>query len=596
MPRRQRSVLNITPDTVITTDAGEDFAIVSGGCVFAGGYGRIYQAVRIGEGRKVYAVKFMLDRDPKSLPRKNRNAVMAADKLRFENEISHLKLMNGAGKAEEQDNGDFTFPFPRYYGRGIKLHKAFYVMEWLEPINYREIDTDAERVDFVCDLCDAVRLLHARGLVHYDIKPSNIMRRPHAESPLQWEYVLSDFGSVHKVEKSVRVQGEVSVSMLPNGERFVVPNTPGYADPLEDLHTINGDIYAVGQVIRDLFASDVPPHWAPIIFRSISRNRDYRYSEISQMREDVKKMVHNAAVYLANAFADLTGPEGIAWSSEKRRVYVRHGARIGGDGTRRSPFKTIGEAVVAAESDDIIDVGAGVYRESIDLAGKRLSIIASAGPRKTKIVGEPKRSVVRLSAGAGATLIKGFSISGGVGTPVPSSHGQDFYGGGVRAEVSALIEDCILEDNGRGVPKKTSCTFGGAVFVSGATLTIRNCLIRNNFAWACGGGLMAAGVGGTLVVDDSTVVDNGSTPLVGGVKGGIALSDHAILLLTESIVTGNAGSQIGGFGAYAQGTRAQVEDCVVQGGAVAADIEKFIAGAGNKIRRTSKTSKWGAHL
>ena len=598
MQRRRKSVRDITIDSVLRTDDGAEYVIVPGGRAYAGGYGKVYRAAAIGGGRKTYAVKFMLSRNDGSLPRSKMKAALEGNIKRFENEIEHLRLMNKAAADVEAAEDDFIFPFPRYYGRGMSRGLPFYVMEWLDPINYLEIDTDVERVAFVRALCDAVRLLHRNGFVHYDIKPSNIMRRPRSGTPLNWEYVLSDFGSIHKIEASVEercLNAPNSVSCLPNGERYVVPNTPGYADPLEDLHTINGDIYAVGQVIRDLFAADVPPHWSPIIFRCISRNRDYRYSNMLQIKEDVRKMVHSAPVFLTNAFAELTGPEGLAWTEEKRHLYVRKGAKKG-NGTEKHPFATIGDAVKTAESGEIIEVGAGVYRESVVLAGKQLCLIAPDGALKTEIHGEPRKSVVEIKSGAGASIIKGFKLTGGIGTPCPSAYGFDYYGGGLKSEVSALVEDCIIEGNGKGMPKKSACTFGGGAFVSDATVTFRNCLVRDNFAWACGGGLMAAGGGGTLVIDNCTVEENDSTMFVGGRKGGIALTDHGILMLAESVVRKNGGDQIGGFGVYAVGTRAQVEDSLIEGGAAAKDIERFIAGNGNKTASSKQTAAWGSHF
>ena len=592
-------MLSISADAVVSTLEGGEYTIIPGGHVFAGGYGMVYRAAEIGGGRRTYAVKFLIERDRSDLPPDEAAEVLEKGRARFENEIRQLKAMNAAASKEQMANDGFVFPFPRYCGRGVKAKTPFYVMEWLEPINYREIDTDAERVEFVCALCDAVRLLHDNGLVHYDIKPSNIMRRLKNGTSDKWEYVLSDFGSVHEIDKrGDNMETNISpdsVSCLPDGRRFVVPNTPGYADPLEDLHTVNGDIYAIGQVIRDLFATDVSPHWAPFIFKCISRNRDYRYERLEQLKDDVLKMVHGAAVYLTNAFAELTGPDGIAWTAEKRRLYVKHGAKDG-VGTAKQPFGTISEALSAAEDDDIIEVAPGRYKENLDIINKRVSILGTAGARKTYLIGDHRKSVIRLQEGSGASLIKGFTISGGLGTAIPSVNGADYYGGGVYSVVSCLFEDCIITSNGKGVPKVSACTYGGGVFVSGATMTIRNCLVKDNCAWGCGGGLMAAHAGGTLVVDNCTIEGNDSTDYIGGRKGGIALSDNAILLLAESVVQKNGGDQIGGFGVHAKGTRADIEDSLVAGGAVAKDIDKFICGKGNKDRPSKATAKWGAHF
>ena len=248
-----------------------------------GGFGVVYKAHFDCSSTPV-AVKFMLERDVSELSEKFKKEVAEKDAARFENEIACL--------IEMRQKGDV---FPEYYGRGIWNGYPFYVMEWLSPIDLTTFETDDQRYEYVYTVCWAVLTLHEAGYVHYDIKPDNIMRREkNGDRP---EYVLIDFGSVHKIETESDVcqSPDNSVSQLSDGRR-AYPHTPGYADLLDRHHTVNMDIYAIGQVIRDLFPETVPPAWARIIDRCTIRNRQYRYRTIDAILRDLlglKRMTYS---------------------------------------------------------------------------------------------------------------------------------------------------------------------------------------------------------------------------------------------------------------------------------------------------------------
>ena len=273
-------------DTIISTDDGEEFALIPDGRRRAGGYGRICRAAKVGGGRKSYAVKFMLARDAADIPHAQPDAAAASSMAVFENEVRNLEMMNRACDTAAEGRDCSVFPFPRFYGRGVKLRVPFYVMEWLEPLDLRGFVTDAERVDFARALCDAAAILHDNGLVHCDISPSNILCRPRGGKTVRREIVLADFGSSHMIEEAL----ETGDAIAPDGGLNAMPNTPGYADPLETRHTVNCDIYAIGQVMRDMFGADVPPQWAKVILRCIDRDRAHRFHSAAELREALAEL------------------------------------------------------------------------------------------------------------------------------------------------------------------------------------------------------------------------------------------------------------------------------------------------------------------
>lgn len=94
-------------------------------------------------------------------------------------------------------------------------------------------------------LLDGLQMIHSRGLLHLDIKPSNIHLRSGA-SPL-----LLDFGAVHEIMQTRQFQPNQVI-------------TPGFS-PIEQLDPGGyvgpwTDIYAIGATMRACLEGVSPPH------------------------------------------------------------------------------------------------------------------------------------------------------------------------------------------------------------------------------------------------------------------------------------------------------------------------------------------------
>lgn len=538
--------------------------------VGAGAFGEVYTILPCDGSRNARIVKFLRNFDEFTHNESPESAADISARLMemFRRESAHLKTMAS----------DSPKSFPAFYGAGMYGGHAFYIMEHLAPVKESDLllfDTDERRMKFIGDLCRAVEALHRKKLVHFDIKPSNILFRA-----ASGEYVLGDFGSVHS-EETHRRRGptshrtELTMSILSDGRR-ITPRTVGYCDPIDSQHTRHADIYAIGQVIRDMFADDVPALWARIVLKCINRNFGRRYDSAEEVLADVMGMGGDGASKLTREISEILSPGGSAWLRDRKKIHVSAAAAPRGNGTEKRPYKMISMALKTAVPDSVILVHAGEYKEVLRFEGRRIDLVAVEGPQKTMIRGKRGFAVVQITKGADGSMIRGFTITGGTGVACKSSYGHDYYGGGINANVSATIEDCVITGNGQGVARKNACTFGGGACVSGATVTFRNCRIAGNFAWASGGGLMADGNGAALVLDSCTVEHNESTDFF-GVQGGIGLANSATLSVSSCIVKGNSGDQIGAYGnAHANGTRAQIERSYVQGGAKACNIPMFI--------------------
>lgn len=128
---------------------------------------------------------------------------------------------------------------------------VYMVMEYEKGVNLLDyikrhgggLSEELLRTVFI-PLLDGLKLIHAKGLLHLDIKPGNIYLRP-GGNPL-----LLDFGAVHEMQQSRKYQpGQVL--------------TPGYC-PIEQLRTGGyvgpwSDIYAIGATMRTCIEGKQPP-------------------------------------------------------------------------------------------------------------------------------------------------------------------------------------------------------------------------------------------------------------------------------------------------------------------------------------------------
>jgi len=104
-----------------------------------------------------------------------------------------------------------------------------------------------EVVRMLHDVVDALEYAHARGVIHRDIKPGNILRQgSHA--------LVTDFGVAKALNASRPVSGITSAGMAIGTPAYMAPEQLA-GDPAAD-HRI--DIYAVGLLAYELLTGDQP--------------------------------------------------------------------------------------------------------------------------------------------------------------------------------------------------------------------------------------------------------------------------------------------------------------------------------------------------
>ena len=174
-------------------------------------------------------------------------------------------------------------------GRPFFVLENLYTLAWATKKDDEDglPDTPEGRMLFFKWLIESVKAVHEAGFVHCDIKPQNIMERPNAKH----RPILIDFGSAHPIENEstcawTNPTGWADLTRKSGQVAF----TPGYDSP-EDAFTIQKDIFAIGQVIRDSFKeSHVDPAWMEIIGRCISRSPKFRYGSLDELEKDIENI------------------------------------------------------------------------------------------------------------------------------------------------------------------------------------------------------------------------------------------------------------------------------------------------------------------
>jgi tRNA A-37 threonylcarbamoyl transferase component Bud32 len=123
------------------------------------------------------------------------------------------------------------------------------------------------RLDIVAQIADALQAAHDSGVIHRDVKPSNILVSNQSENPIH--AYLTDFGIGQIISDEIRSQLSVSGFSQAGLESASLSGTQLYMAP--ELFwgkpaSIRSDIYALGVVLYQLLAADfsrpVTTDWA----------------------------------------------------------------------------------------------------------------------------------------------------------------------------------------------------------------------------------------------------------------------------------------------------------------------------------------------
>src|SRR3984885_8598425 len=165
---------------------------------------------------------------------------------RFEAERQALALMDHPNIAKVLDAG------------ATETGRPYFVMELVRGIRITDYCdqnhlTTKERLDLFIKVCQAIQHAHQKGIIHRDVKPSNILVTLHDGVPVP---KIIDFGIAKATEGRLTDQ-----TLFTAFEQFI--GTPAYMSPEQaemsglDIDT-RCDIYALGVLLYELLTGNTP--------------------------------------------------------------------------------------------------------------------------------------------------------------------------------------------------------------------------------------------------------------------------------------------------------------------------------------------------
>jgi eukaryotic-like serine/threonine-protein kinase len=213
----------------------------------------------------------------------------------------------------------------------------YMVMEYLRGRDLKDVSTRrgampvTEAVDYVLQACDALAEAHSLGIVHRDLKPSNLFltERPDGSALVK----VLDFGISKALHKGDTSQMQMTASAA-------IMGSPQYMSPEQIRSSKNvdarADVWALGTILHELLTGspayvadtvpgllamivadsppplsasrpDAPPELEAAILRCLQKDRDQRFSSVSELARALERFASNEVRPLVKRIARILG-------------------------------------------------------------------------------------------------------------------------------------------------------------------------------------------------------------------------------------------------------------------------------------------------
>jgi len=182
-----------------------------------------------------------------------------------------LKLLDMALAGEAKLIARLEHPaiVPIYETGALPDGRAFYAMKLVSGAGLdgyvAGLPSLAKRLGVIRRVGEALAFAHARGAIHRDLKPQNVM--------------VGDFGEVYVMDWGVEA----------------VAGTPGFRAPEARLDQ-RSDIYALGALLAFVLPETAPPALRAIAAQAMNPDPDARYPDAPALLADIERSQEGLAV------------------------------------------------------------------------------------------------------------------------------------------------------------------------------------------------------------------------------------------------------------------------------------------------------------
>ncbi|HRX52991.1 MAG TPA: serine/threonine-protein kinase [Verrucomicrobiales bacterium] len=231
---------------------------------------------------------------------------------RFRNEAKILAMLSHPGIVNVHDFGETS--------NGL----FFIIMEYIEGTDVQQLLQhrgrlhSAETLNIIARVCDALIYAHSRGVIHLDIKPSNIMVAGNGTVK------VADFG-LAKINHTPQGIGLTRERMSLGTPHFMAPEVlvnETNIDHRADLYSLGVTLYQMltGKLPQGMFempsflVPGIDPRYDGIVAKALREDRDVRYQNASDLRRDLDAVV-TQPIPKAETLNESTGIGGAAEAS-----------------------------------------------------------------------------------------------------------------------------------------------------------------------------------------------------------------------------------------------------------------------------------------